>query len=463
MAKVIPLYKKGDSTITDNYRPISLLPTLSKVLETIVYNQLFAYFSDKELFYPSQYGFRRGHSTELAATELIDLIIQKLDAGKLPLAIFLDMSKAFDTLNHDILLDKLRFYGITSKEICFFKSYLNNRTQYVDYDGTTSDIEQITTGVPQGSILGPLLFVIYINDISNASNFFKAILYADDSTLITSLDTSEVNINYELSKISNWLKLNMLSINVSKSKFIVFHMPQKGFNIPSLNINNTNIERVTEFNFLGIIIHQHLKWDSHINKIAMKISSATGIIYKLKKIFPQNILLTLYNTLILPHIHYGILLWGYNLNRICILQKKAIRAITLSNYISHTEPIFKRLGILKIEDIFLLNELKFCFRLLNNNLPVYFKSIQVSRHHETHSYNTRNKENVHRNRVFHVFAEKCIRFSVPSLLNSINKNIINKINTHSYVSFIKYAKYQFLDNYSNHCSIPICYVCQQNR
>ena len=258
----------------------------------------------------------------MATTELIDLIIKKLDAGKLPLAIFLDLSKAFDTLNHDILLDKLRFYGITSKEFCFFKSYLNNRTQYVDYNGTTSDIKQITTGVPQGSILGPLLFIIYINDISNASNFFKAILYADDSTLITTLDTSDVNINYELSKISNWLKLNMLSINVSKSKFIVFHMPQKGFNIPSFNINNTNIERVTEFNFLCIIIHQHLKWDSHINKIALKISSATGINYKLKNIFPQNILLTLYNTLFLPHIHYGILLWGYNLNRICILQKR---------------------------------------------------------------------------------------------------------------------------------------------
>ena len=216
---------------------------------------------------------------------------------------------------------------MTSKEFCFFKSHLNNRTQYVDYDGTTSDIKQITTGVPRGSILGPLLFIIYSNDISNASNLFKAILYADDSTLITTLDTSDVNINYELSKISNWLQLNMLSINVSKSKFIVFHMPQKGFNIPSLNINNTNIERVTKFNILGIIIHQHLKWDSHINKIALKISSATCIIYKLK----INILLTLYNTLILPHIHYGILLWGYNLNRICILQKKAIRAITLSN------------------------------------------------------------------------------------------------------------------------------------
>ena len=138
---------------------------------------------------------------------------------------------------------------------------------------------------------------------------------------MTDITSLNVNLNYELSKMSNWLNLNMLSINVSKSKFIVFHMPQKRFNIPSLNINDTDIERVTEFNFLGIIIHQHLKWDSHINKIALKISSATGIIYKLK-ILPKKILLTLYNTLILPHIHYGILLWGYNLNKICILQKK---------------------------------------------------------------------------------------------------------------------------------------------
>ena len=140
--------------------------------------------------------------------------------------------------------------------------------------------------------------------------------------------------------------------------------------------------------------------------------------------------------------------------------KKAIRAITLSNYISLTEPIFKRLGILKIEDIFLINQLKFCFRLLNNNLPAYFKSIQVFRHQETHSYNTRNKGDVHRNRVYHVFAEKCIRFSIPPLMNSTNKNIINKINTHSFASFVQYAKYQFLDNYTNQCSIPLCYVCQ---
>ena len=143
--------------------------------------------------------------------------------------------------------------------------------------------------------------------------------------------------------------------------------------------------------------------------------------------------------------------------------KKAIRAITLSNYISHTEPICKRLGILKIDDIFLINQLKFCFRLLNDNLPAYFKSLQVSRHQETHSYNTRNKGDVHRNRVHHVFAEKCIRFSIPSSMNSTNKNIINKMNTHSFASFVQYAKYQFLDNYTNRCSIPLCYVCQQNR
>ena len=139
---------------------------------------------------------------------------------------------------------------------------------------------------------------------------------------MSDISSFNFNINYELSKISNWLNLNMLSINVSKSKFIVFHMPQKRFNIPTLNINDTDIERVTEFNFLGIIILQHLKLDSHINKIALKISSAAGIIYKLKHIFHQKNILILHNTLILPHIHHGIFIMGLNLNRICILQKK---------------------------------------------------------------------------------------------------------------------------------------------
>ena len=187
IAKVIPLFKKGDQHILDNYRPISLLPVISKVFEKIVFDQLYQYFTDNDLIFTSQYGFRKLHSTELASIELIDRIAQYMDSGKLPLSIFLDLSKAFDTLDHSILLDKLKFYGISNTPLKWFQSYLRSRQQFVEFDGTCSGITFINTGVPQGSILGPLLFLIYMNDIHTASDKFDMILYADDTNLISPL------------------------------------------------------------------------------------------------------------------------------------------------------------------------------------------------------------------------------------------------------------------------------------
>ena len=187
IAKVIPLFKKGDQHVLDNYRPISLLPAIPKVFEKIVYNQLFKYFTDNNLFYTSQYGFRSLHSTELASLELIDIVFQHLDTDQLPLSVFLDLSKAFDTLNHLILLNKLKLYGHSNTPLKWFESYLHGRQQFVDFDGTASNRAMINTGVPQRSILGPLLFIAYMNDIHMASNKFNAILYADDTNLISPL------------------------------------------------------------------------------------------------------------------------------------------------------------------------------------------------------------------------------------------------------------------------------------
>ena len=169
IAKVIPNHKKGAWNDISNYRPISLLPSISKILEKLIFKQLSTYLNEYKLLYDSQYGFRAGHSTELASIELIDRITQDLDKGKIPISIFLDLSKAFDTLDHVILLQKLNYYGIKSVELKLFQDYLQNRTQYVSYDKTNSDMYRISTGVPQGSILGHLLFIIYINDLCNAS------------------------------------------------------------------------------------------------------------------------------------------------------------------------------------------------------------------------------------------------------------------------------------------------------
>ena len=213
-----------------NYRPISLLPSISKILKKVIFKQLSTYLNAHKLLYDSQYGFRACHSTELASIKLIDRITQDLDKGKIQISIFLDLSKAFDTLDHVILLQKLNYYGIKSVKLKLFQDNLQNRTQYVSYDKTNSDMYHISTGVPQGFISGPLLFIIYINDLCNASKLFKMIIYADDTTLYSTLDVFgnyiSKNLNLELTKVADWLKLNKLSINIKKSKFMVFHMPQ---------------------------------------------------------------------------------------------------------------------------------------------------------------------------------------------------------------------------------------------
>ncbi len=187
------------------------------------------------MFYDGQYGFRTEHSTEYAALELIDRVIIEKDKKNTLINVFLDLSKAFDTINHTILLEKLNYYGIDSIALKLMESYMTNRTQYVEIDEVKSDLLNLSTGVPQGSILGPLLFIIYINDIANASKHFDFIIYADDTTLSTILEiiyrdtnnNTEEMINTELSNINDWLNINKLTLNTGKCNNMIFHTPQK--------------------------------------------------------------------------------------------------------------------------------------------------------------------------------------------------------------------------------------------
>ena len=214
IAKVIPLYKKDDNTLFGNYCPISLLSSISKFFERLAFNQLYDYFSSNGLLYESQYGFRKLHLTELAALKFTDRISQEMDAKKIPFSILLDLSKAFATLDHNVLLSKLDYYGIKDTALDWFKRYLTNRTQYVDCNGISSSIRKIETGVPQASILSPLLFIIYMNDIHTVSNNPNFISYADDTTLSSpicsftrgcdgNIDIVSTLINSELNKIAD--------------------------------------------------------------------------------------------------------------------------------------------------------------------------------------------------------------------------------------------------------------------
>ncbi len=470
VAKVMPLFKKGDDTVFANYRPISLLPALSIIFEKVIYKQLYEYFQSKRLFYKGQYGFRSGHSTEMAALELIDRVIKDMDNNEIPLNIFLDLSKAFDTLDHRMLLYKLQHYGITGTSLKLFESYLRDRKQYVEFDGIKSEILTISTGVPQGSVLGPLLFIIYMNDIAEVSNVFKAIIYADDTTLSSTLSTCCLTksnrynndyINKELDKISGWLKLNKLSLNVAKSKFMTFHTKRRQVPNLSIRIDGVDVEQVNEFNFLGIRIDSHLDWKAHASHIANKLSKTMGILNRLKHYIPMKIKLNIYNSLVLSHINYGILAWGFSLSRIVLLQKKIVRVITLNKYNAHTEPLFKALQLLKVQDIFKLQELKFHYKLANKKLPEYFMNM-LNTNVDIHAHKTRIQGCFHITRVNHVYAKRCLRQSLQLTLRNTPVSIKEKLTTHSLQGFSNYVKNIYIKDYKFTCNEKKCYVCKNS-
>ena len=250
-----------------------------------------------------QYGFRKKHSTEYAAVKLVDHISKEMESGKTPCALFIDLSKAFDTLSFDILIRKLRHYGVTDTDLRLLISYLTNRKQYVVFNNHESDITEIKAGVPQGSILGPLFFSICINDLINISTKLKFLMYADDTTIYFNLEdfthlNMENEINDEIEKITIWLKVNKLSLNVQKTKLMIFHRKQKHIQNLNISINGINIERVESFNFLGIILQETLSWDNHVTLVKTKISKVIGILYRLKNIFPKETLKTLYTSLL---------------------------------------------------------------------------------------------------------------------------------------------------------------------
>ena len=225
VAKIIPIYKSECHSNFTNYRPISILPAFSKFFEKVMFDRIVNFLEKQNIFYEHQYGFRQKHSTSLAIIQLVHQISIAIDNKELSAGIFLDLSKAFDTVNHGILLNKLEHYGIRGTALDWIKNYLYNRKQFVEFNNVSSNLCIINCGIPQGSILGPLLFILYINDISNSSKLLKFILFADDTNIFFSscnLDQLGTTLNKELGKISQWLIANRLSINIKKTKYVFF-------------------------------------------------------------------------------------------------------------------------------------------------------------------------------------------------------------------------------------------------
>ena len=316
IAKVVPIFKQGSRSSCSNYRPISVLSALSKIFERCILNQLIFYCLTENILVSNQYGFRSGYNTTDCLVDLTDEITKALDEEKYAVSIFLDLSKAFDTVNHSILLSKLDVYGIRGNENLRFRSYLSNRKQKVFVNGVESNFLLVNSGVPQGSILGPHLFLIYINDFEKATNYFSLRLFADDTSLTATgkdLDVLLQRINSELPAIMNgyeWLCSNRLTLNLSKTKYLVFQ-PRKKINsnlYPPLKLADQYLEQSYSVKYLGLIIDCFLSWHQHIYHISSKISKSVNIIAKLKPHVTSQSLISIYYALIYPYLTYGCVL-----------------------------------------------------------------------------------------------------------------------------------------------------------
>ena len=402
LANIIPLFKSGNSALFTNYRPISLLSSFSKVFEKLFYTRLVSFLKIHNIIYKYQFGFREGHSTYMAMTILIDKIINTIENDECAVGVFLDFSKAFDTVNHDILLNKLEWYGVRGSPLKWISSYLEGREQFTTYNGVCSSNHNITCGVPQGSVLGPLLFIIYVNDLAHVSNKLFTLMFADDtSTFITGKNITELcnSLNDELCKIVLWLKSNKLSLNIDKTHFMVFQ-PRKKYkdNIFDVKLDGKHITRVHFCKFLGVILDDELRWSNHIMYIKNKVSKVIGIMYKARTRLRKDHLLILYNSMILPYLSYCNLSWSSatitNLTPLVTVQKRAIRAICYLSKFESTQTHFDSLGILRINDLRFYTSSVFMYKFHHKLLPPVFDNY-FSSNSQIHNYNTRQENLYH--------------------------------------------------------------------
>ena len=443
LCRVIPIFKAGNHEECDNYRPISLLSSISKILEKIVADKLVHHLLNNDLLYCNQYGFLPKRSTEHNLLKIVNYVSEALNEGQFCIGVFLDLKKAFDVCSHDILLTKLKLMGIRDTAFDWFKTYLAGRKQKVEINGSLSSELPIDISVIQGSILGPILFLCYINDFYRATSLFS-VLFADDTTCLAKDKNLNVLIKYvntELQKVANWFLANKMAVNTTKTKFIVFRTHGKKINNDEcvLLFNSNEIGKPTDqslifpidrihnagneksFKLLGVLFDEYLSFESHISAICTKLTKSLFCIRRIKNFVNQNTLKMLYFAMIHSHIVYCLNIYSCanttTLQKIRIKQKEAIRVVCNSPYRAHTAPLFRQMNILPLDELIKYSSLKLMHNYMNRKLPFSFNETWITNRQRNPERNLRNTDDLYIPAHYFATVKRFPIFNFPRLWN----------------------------------------------
>ena len=434
IAKIIPIHKKGSRLNIDNYRPIFLLSNINKLFEKLMYKRIYNFLTHKGSFFEMQFGFREKHSTSHALISLTEMIRNALDNKEFACGIFIDLKKAFDTVDHEILLNKLDYYGIRGLPNDWFRSYLTGRKQFVSINGYDSEVLESNIGVPQGSVLGPLLFLIYINDLNHCIKNSTVHHFADDTNLLhINKDINKLNklLNQDLKSLCNWLKANRIALNAAKTEMLFFRNPNRPINTElNLKIDGKKIVPAHNVKYLGVYLDEFLSFKSHASELSSKLRRSNGMLAKIRHFVPSETLRSIYFSIFDSNLTYCCTVWGQkgnsSIDKIISLQNSALRILTFSDNRSPSKPLYTQLKILQFRQHIELQNALFVNASLNklNPLPL---SNMFALQRDSHAHATRNplhlvRGNVHTTRYgIHSIKYQCIH----SWNQFINRGLIS--------------------------------------